>query len=115
MQNDFAADLIASISGPTFPLSSRFAMVFYQLQLTFMNTPPDETFSGIGIKTERAKEKRKKKVINVLLLGQAESGDSEHPLLWTGLTLKFSRSGKFTTLKSTEDSLFSCVSSNLLT
>lgn len=74
------------LAGPTDP--------FYEL----MSPPPDETSAqktarlkreldaqrisddiDEEIKQERAKEKRKKDVINLLLLGQAESG--EHSLL----------------------------------
>ena len=81
------------LPGPTDP--------FYEL----MHPPPDETSAqktarlkreldaqrvsdsiDEEIKQERANEKRKKDVVNVLLLGQAESG--EYPLLWRGLTLK---------------------------
>lgn len=77
------------LAGPTDP--------FYEL----MNPPPDETSAqraarlkreldaqrvsdsiDEAIKQERAKERGKKNVIKVLLLGQAESG--EYPLPWRG-------------------------------
>ena len=94
------------LPGPTDP--------FYEL----MQAPPDETpaqktarlkreldaqrvSDGIDeeIKQERALEKKKKKnIIKVLFLGQAESG--EHPDTLGGVALKSLFLGKSTTLKS---------------
>lgn len=64
------------------------------------------------IKQERAIAKKRRDVIKVLLLGQAESG--EHSWLWCCLTLKSLPSGKSTTLKSTV-SFFNCSFYNLFT
>jgi guanine nucleotide-binding protein subunit alpha len=111
--------MMVFLPGPTDP--------FYEL----MSPPPDETSAQKTarlkreldaqrvsdsidevIKQERTKERRKKNVIKVLLLGQAESG--KYSLLSCCLTLKSLPSGKSTTLKST-DSLVICSFYNLLT